>query len=165
MEEQTDKVFIRNLSIVLALLIAFTIIIAFVAIDIGEQDHSANNPSRQTSVDERIKPVGDIYTGEAGAAAIEQAAAESASASVQAVAFDGSLDSEMIYNNVCSACHTTGAAGAPMLGSPELAQRAEKGLDALVLSAVNGLNAMPARGGRTDLSDEQVQAAVEFMLK
>jgi cytochrome c5 len=34
-----------------------------------------------------------------------------------------------------------------------------------VQSAVNGLNAMPARGGRPDISDEQIQAAVEFMLK
>jgi cytochrome c oxidase cbb3-type subunit 3 len=52
-----------------------------------------------------------------------------------------------------------------MLGSPEMAQRAEKGLDTLTQSAINGINAMPARGGRADLSDEQVQVAVEFMLK
>ena len=67
MEEQTDKVFIRNISIVIGILVAFTIIIAFVALDIGEMDHSDSNPSRQVAVEERIKPVGDVYTGEAGA--------------------------------------------------------------------------------------------------
>jgi cytochrome c5 len=165
MEEQTDKVFIRNVTIVIGLLVAFTITIGFVALGIGEKDHSGDNPSRQASIEERIKPVGDVYSGEAGASAIEQAAASATAASTPTVAFDGSLDSEMIYTSVCSACHSTGAAGAPMLGSPEMAQRAEQGLETLVLSAINGLNAMPARGGRADLSDEQVQAAVEFMLK
>jgi cytochrome c5 len=46
-----------------------------------------------------------------------------------------------------------------------MAERAGKGQDALVNNALNGLNAMPPRGGRTDLSDEQIQAVVEFMLQ
>lgn len=163
MEEQTDKTFIKNLSIVLAILIVFTITIIFLARGIGFKDEAESNPSRQAKAAERIKPVSDVYTGEAGAAAIQQASA--AATTEVSVAFDGSLDAEMIYTSVCSACHTTGAAGAPMLGSPEMAQRAEKGLDALMLSALNGINAMPARGGRADLSDEQVQVAIEFMLK
>ncbi len=163
MEEQTDKTFIKNLSIVLAILIVFTLSIIFLARGIGFKDETENNPSRQAKAEERIKPVSGAYTGEAGAAAMQQAAA-TATTEVS-VAFDGSLDAEMIYTRVCAACHNTGAAGAPMLGSPVMAQRAEKGIDALTLSAINGINAMPARGGRADLSDEQVKVAVEFMLK
>lgn len=163
MEEQTDKTFVKNLSIVLGILIVFTFAIIFLARDIGFIDESGSNPARQAKAEERIKPVSGVYTGEAGAAAI-QAAAASATTEVT-VAFDGSLDAEMIYTNVCAACHNTGAAGSPMLGSPEMAQRAEKGIDALMQSALNGINAMPARGGRADLSDEQVQVAIEFMLK
>ena len=164
MEEQTDKTFIKNVTIVFGLLILFTITIVFLARYLGFMDHESDNPSRQTSVEERIRPVSGVYTGEAGAAAIQEAAAASAP-TTPSVAFDGSLDSEMIYTTVCSACHTTGAAGAPIPGSPAMVQRAEKGLDALTMSAINGLNAMPAKGGRTDLSDEQVRVAVEFMLK
>jgi cytochrome c5 len=163
MEEQTDKTFIKNISIVLVILIVFTLSIAFLARDIGFKDDSDKNPSRQTSAEERIKPVSDVYTGEAGAAAIAEAASSPAAA--QSVAFDGSLDAEMIYTSVCSACHGTGVAGAPMPGSPEMAQRTDKGQDVLVQSAVNGLNAMPARGGRADLSDEQIVAVVAFMIK
>jgi len=162
-EEQTDSVFVRNISIVIAILVAFTITIAFLARDVGTQQPEDNNPSRATTIEERIKPVADVYEGEAGAAAIEQAAASAGTE--KKVAFDGSLDGEMIYNNVCSACHTTGAAGAPQIGTPAMAERTQKGVDALVHSAVNGLNAMPPRGGRADLSDEQIRAAVEFMLK
>ncbi len=69
----------------------------------------------------------------------------------------------MIYNSVCAACHGTGVAGAPKPGSPEMAQRVEKGADTLMQTVLNGLNAMPARGGRADLSDEQLQVVVEFM--
>ena len=162
MEEQTDSVFIRNVSIVIVLLIVFTFSIAFLARDVGFKEEESNT-SRVTTTQERIKPVADVYTGEAGAAAIEEAAASSGVE--KKVAFDGSLDGEMIYGSVCSVCHGTGAAGAPIPGSPVWADRAGKGLDMLVKNAVNGLNAMPPRGGRSDLSDEQIQAVVEFMLQ
>ena len=163
MEEQTDKVFVKNLSIIISLLIAFTLAIAFLARGVGNKAPEDNNPSRATTIEERIKPVADVYTGEAGAAAIQQAAATPATE--QKVAFDGSLDGEMIYGNVCSACHTSGAAGAPQPGTEAMAARAQKGVDALLQSALNGLNAMPARGGRPDHSDEQVRASIEFMLQ
>ena len=163
MEEQTDKTFIKNISIVLVILVVFTISIACLARDVGFKDEEGNRPNRQMTTEQRIKPVAGVYTGEAGAAAIQEAA--SSSAPEQTIAFDGSLDAEMIYTSVCGVCHATGVAGAPKPGSPEMAQRAEKGQDALIQTALNGLNAMPARGGRADLSDEQIQAVVEFMLK
>ena len=163
MEEQTDSVFIRNVSVVIVILIVFTFSIAFLARDVGFKDDSASNPSRETTIEERIKPVADVYTGEAGAAAIEAAAVTSVKE--QKVAFDGSLDAELIYGSVCAVCHGTGAAGAPIPGSPLMAERAAKGTDALTQSAISGLNAMPPRGGRADLSDEQVRVAVEYMIQ
>ena len=163
MEEQTDKTFVKNVSIVFGILIVFTIVIAFIARDLGFKDDSESNPSRQSTTEERIRSVADVYTGEAGAAAIQEAA--TATTTEVSVAFDGSLDAEMIYNGVCVVCHGTGAAGAPIPGSPAMVARAGKGLDALVQTAISGINAMPARGGRTDLSDEQVRVVVEFMIK
>lgn len=163
MEEQTDKVFLKNISIVLVLLIVFTFSIGFLARDVGFKDDTVNNPSRVTTTEERIKPVAGVYMGEAGAAAIQEAAATSGSE--QKIAFDGSLDGAMIYASACSVCHGTGAAGAPIPGSPAMVERAQKGLDALVHSALNGLNAMPPRGGRADLSDEQIRAIIEYMIQ
>jgi cytochrome c5 len=160
-EEQTDSTFIRNISIVLAILILAAISIAFIARDVGFKEDQGNNPASVTHTEDRIKPVADVYTGEDGAAAIQQAA--TTVAPEQSAAFDGSLDGQMIYNNVCSACHSTGAVGAPIPGSEAMAQRAAKGMDGLMQSTLNGLNTMPARGGRSDLSDEQIQAVVEFM--
>ena len=58
-----------------------------------------------------------------------------------------------------------GVAGAPIAESEQMTARLdEKGLDTLVSNALNGLNAMPPRGGNPALTDEQIRAAVEFML-
>ena len=163
MAEQSDSKFISNISIVIGLLVVFAICIVLIARDIGSQNEAADNATAKAATQERIKPVSGVYTGEAGAAAIEQAA--STASDLPAVAFDGSLDAQMIYTSVCGVCHATGAAAAPIPGTAAMAERAAKGMEALVQSAINGLNAMPPRGGRADLSDEQIQAVVEFMMQ
>lgn len=71
---------------------------------------------------------------------------------------------DQMYATACQACHTTGVAGAPKLGDAGVwSERFAKGLDALVTSAINGIGAMPARGG-SQLSDAQIQAVVEYIL-
>lgn len=74
-------------------------------------------------------------------------------------------DGEAVYKQACFACHDTGAAGAPKRGDAAAwAPRIEKGLDALVASAVNGLNAMPPKGTCMTCSDEDLKAAVEYLV-
>ncbi len=167
MEEQSDKVFIRNFSLIVVVLVLFTFTIFFLARSIGSKE-KAHIPSRAGLTEERIRPVADVYTEENNAAVPQEAVvqgAEAETAPAQIAASAGSVDGEKIYNSVCAACHATGLLGAPIPGSAEMAQRAEKGMDALVQNAVNGLNAMPPRGGRPDLSDEQLRAVIKFMLK
>ena len=73
-------------------------------------------------------------------------------------------DGPTVYNTVCGACHGTGAAGAPKAGDKGAwAPRIAQGKDALYKSALNGKNAMPARGGST-LSDGEIKAAVDHLL-
>ena len=168
MEEQTDKSFIRNVSAVIVVLIVVTFGIVFFARDVGFKDDQGNNPSRDVTTKERIKRVADVYTSEADVVASQPAAAAAApmpAPTVATVATDTGIDAEKLYNSVCAACHSTGAAGAPKPGSTEMALRAEKGMDVMMQNVLNGLNAMPARGGRPDMSDEQIQAIVDFMLK
>jgi cytochrome c5 len=69
-----------------------------------------------------------------------------------------------LYQGACLACHTTGAAGAPKIGDAGAwSARLDKGIDALVSSAVNGIGAMPPRGG-SQYSDDQIRAVVEYIL-
>ena len=79
------------------------------------------------------------------------------------------LSGEEVYNTACIACHMTGAGGAPLLGDVDAWEaRLAQGKPLLVKRAVEGyqgdLGIMPAKGGRLDLSDEEVENAVTYML-
>ena len=70
---------------------------------------------------------------------------------------------EELFNAVCTACHSTGAAGAPKMGDKAAwAPRIGVGLDVLVKSATVGKNAMPPKGG-SDASEEELTRAIVFM--
>jgi cytochrome c5 len=71
---------------------------------------------------------------------------------------------EEVYKAVCSVCHGTGAAGAWKFGDKAAwAPHLKEGLDALAKNAINGIRAMPPRGGNPDLSDLEVTRAVVYM--
>lgn len=77
----------------------------------------------------------------------------------------GSVDGEAVYDRLCMACHQTGVAGAPMRGDDEAwAPRLEQGMETLVVHAIDGINAMPPRGGNPNLSDDEVRAATHYLL-
>lgn len=77
----------------------------------------------------------------------------------------GPKDGATIFNSVCGACHNTGAAGAPKVDDKAAwAPRIAQGKDALYKSALNGKNAMPAKGGAGDLSDAEIKATVDYIL-
>lgn len=73
---------------------------------------------------------------------------------------------EEVYKAVCSACHATGAAGAPKFtNSADWAPRIAQGFDTLLHTALTGKGAMPARGGTSpdDYSDYEIARAVVYM--
>jgi cytochrome c5 len=73
---------------------------------------------------------------------------------------------EQVFQAVCSACHATGAAGAPKFGnSGDWAPRIAQGFDTLWHTALTGKGAMPPRGGTSpdDYSDYEIGLAVVYM--
>ncbi len=164
MSEQDDRIFLQRFSLVIVALAVFAVIIIFVALQFHRQIAQHENPARVEQIQQRIAPVAGVYAGETGRAAAMAAAEAAQVDSAPQIAFEGSMDGEMIYDNVCAACHTTGAAGAPMLVAADWTDRLPQGEDTLVDHAINGIGTMPAKGGRMDLSDEQVRASVEYML-
>ena len=73
-------------------------------------------------------------------------------------------DGESLYKAICSTCHDAGLIGAPKIGTSDWASRIAKGTATLYNHAINGFNAMPARGG-ADISDEEVQNAVDYIIQ
>ena len=77
---------------------------------------------------------------------------------------DGPRDGKDVYNAVCQTCHASGLLGSPMLGDAGAwGPRIAKGTETLYTHAINGFNAMPAKGG-ADIPDEEVQSAVDYMI-
>ncbi len=71
---------------------------------------------------------------------------------------------EQIYNGICQTCHEDGLINAPKLGDPnDWKDRIKKGKWVLYDHAINGFNAMPARGG-SYIADKEVKNAVDYML-
>ncbi len=69
-----------------------------------------------------------------------------------------------IYDRSCAYCHEEGALGAPMRGDFEAWQpRLDKGVDSLLDSIHNGLDAMPPQGFCFDCTDDQYVGLIEHM--
>lgn len=76
---------------------------------------------------------------------------------------------ESVFKNVCSMCHQTGAGGAPIKGNKaEWGPRIAQGKDVLYKHALEGFTGskgqMPAKGANPSLSDDDVKAAVDYMV-
>lgn len=112
---------------------------------------------QRDAIEARIKPVGAIcLQGDSSCAA--------APADTASVARSG----EEVYNAACMACHTTGAAGAPVYGDVAAwSDRIAQGMAALHDAGVNGVpgTGMIAKGGCMNCSDEEVIAAVDYMVE
>ena len=85
-------------------------------------------------------------------------------AKVEAASDGAPKDGATVFNTICSACHNTGAAGAPKVDDKAAwAPRVATGKEALYKSALGGKNAMPPKGG-SSLSDAEIKGAVDYIL-
>jgi len=163
MERKEDRVFMRQFGGVIAGFIVLTIALIFLARHMQPDAYMEGMSGREELAKERVLPVGAVRSGEAGAAALAE---EQAAAKPEPAAAAGPVDGEAVYNGLCVTCHAAGVAGAPIPGSDAFKERVDaKGLEGLLQSALNGLNAMPPRGGNPSLTDDQIKAAIEYMLK
>lgn len=136
--------------------IAFSFLAALLASSAVAAD--LTNAQRDAIV-ERIKPVGE--------SCVE---GDSTCAAAPASAFVVSAEprtGEDVYNSACMACHSTGAAGAPKYGDAMAwSGRIAKGMPALYATGVGGVpgTGMMAKGGCMSCSDDEVYAAVDYMV-
>jgi cytochrome c5 len=101
----------------------------------------------EDAVAQRLKPVGEVVLAEADSTT-------------------GVRSGEQVVNTVCQTCHGAGLVGAPRIGDKTAWQpRLAQGVKTLHEHAIKGIRAMPPKGGNPSLSDVEVSAAVDYMLK
>ncbi|MBT8142507.1 MAG: c-type cytochrome [Gammaproteobacteria bacterium] len=146
--------------LILGFLVAFTFCIFILANMIGNKNQGEfikENPRAQQLKKERLAAVATV------------AVAEKADPFASAVdKVDTPINGQTIYEGACMACHAVGVAGAPKLGDAGAwTARIAQGNEILYEHAIQGYQGeagiMPAKGGRSDLSDEEVIAAVDYM--
>lgn len=136
------------------------LVFCFMAAMLAAGAHAVDlTDAQRAAIEERIKPVGEsCMAGDSSCGGAATAAAASS----------GPRSGEEVYNAACMACHSTGAAGAPKVGDVAAwGERIAKGMDALYDAGINGLSGtgMMAKGGCVNCSDEEVNAAVDYMVE
>ncbi|VEB33016.1 cytochrome c5 [Legionella sainthelensi] len=112
----------------------------------------ASNETQQQEIQLRIQPIGQVSV-------------QNEVKSENKTTRDEELGQE-IYERYCVVCHKDGLAGAPRFRNeqdwkPRLTGRT---LDDLVASSLKGLNAMPAKGTCIKCNEDDLKAAISYML-
>ena len=93
----------------------------------------------------RLKPVGELLIASAAGP-------------------KGQLTGEQVFNQTCKNCHEAGLAGAPKVGDKKAWGKViAQGQKTAVEHAINGIRAMPPKGGNPDYESVEVERAVVFM--
>jgi cytochrome c5 len=118
------------------------------------------NAGSRVDIEERIKPIGQVQVQGDDSTKIKVEAEE-----VVVVETPAALSGEDVYKKHCVVCHAAGVAGAPKFqDKASWSTRQSKGIDALLKTATSGLNAMPPKGTCMTCSNDELKAAIQFML-
>jgi len=153
------------LTLALAAIAVLIVVLAIVMPDLTLRLFAADAKDVQASADERIAPYSQYYLpGE------EHGAAEPVVEHAQPVAPVATLmTGPQVYNEACIACHGSGIGGAPMVGEVAVwVPRIAQGIAVLREHAIDGYQGstgyMPPKGARVDLSDKEINDAVDYMI-
>jgi cytochrome c5 len=167
-ELKRDQKFFDMYSLVIGGLAIFALAIFVLAMkmsDLTQGVYTTDVDEYRDAVNTRLQPVGQVYMpGDE-----LPADAPSVSPVEEAAPVSASLSGAQVYNNACNVCHGNGIGNAPMLtNTADWEPRIAQGAGTLKKHAVDGyagsVGFMPPKGGNASLSDEEVHAAVDYMI-
>jgi cytochrome c5 len=148
----------KQLIIVCVLALVIPVGIAYLGAQLVTGGKRIDTAESKQSVQDRIKPVGEIVK-------FDGATPPAAPAVAAVAAVVKARSGEEVYQLACTACHAAGIAGAPKTGDkPAWAARVAQGAATLYEHSIKGYKSMPARGGNSTLTDDEVKAGVDYQL-
>lgn len=165
---KNDTHFFNVFSVVLGILVTFAILMFALARYVGKHEQYAQvleEPMLQDSVQARIAPPVRVAVAGQDNTALKIEPISNGPVAVLATFKNGTE----VFEGACKACHGAGIAGAPKAGDHTAwAPRIAKGKATLYEHALKGFTGtagvMPAKGGRTDLSDDLIKEAVDHII-
>jgi cytochrome c5 len=166
-----DSQFFNLFSLVLGILVAITLVLFALSRAVGadtQRKHVLEDARYVAAVQDNVRSFSRVAVTGADNTGLEIVASNPDAAGSAALAVPE--DGPGVYAAACTACHGAGIGGAPKSGDAAAwAPRLAQGKQTLYKHAIEGYQGkagvMPAKGGRTDLSDELIQAAVDHMLE
>ena len=152
-DKQFITFFLGVMGVLLIIFFAIFFIAQVVTPDISKKDTFTIN-----SIVSRIEPIGKLNYSDSNEKLQES--------NGKVLQVDPYNDGEEVYNSVCQSCHTVGILNSPKFGDKIAWQtRLGKGKDVLYANAIKGIGAMPAKGGRPDLSEKLIKLSVDYILE
>jgi len=160
----------KNIDLILltiGVLIAVAVALFVISRDMGNESTARmqrNDVEYQAAVNNRIEPIGRVVLDG------EVVQDPGVTAVTEAVAAPSLMTGPQVYNAACLACHGGGIGGAPKTGdAADWGARIALGSDVLNEHAIKGFQGsagfMPPKGGRIDLSDEEIISAVTYLVE
>ena len=111
-------------------------------------------PGTDDEISARLEPFGQVCrTGDDCSAAVASTSS-------------GPMSGKQVYDQSCFICHAAGVGGAPLFGDAgQWEPRVAKGMEALMETTLNGMNAMPPKGSCMACSDDELGAAISYMIE
>ena len=154
--------FMLAMGIILGLVVGLIFLVNLAIIE-GGPSMAADDPEAQAEVAARLAPVGEaLLVGDERIVALPAPAVPTTPAQPRS--------GQQVYDEACSLCHADpGVGGAPVFADAAAwSGRVPQGMDTLTEHVIDGFQGgtgvMPPKGGRLDLSDDEVRAAVQYMV-
>jgi len=147
--------------VTMAVVVGLIALVLYIVNSVYGGGGSADSDMSAAAIDARLKPVGELNTGAPVVAAAKPATVAAAPVAARS--------GDAVYNTTCMACHAAGVAGAPKIGDKDAwAGRIAQGMDTMVQHSITGFQGktgvMPPRGTCGACSDDELRAAVEYMV-
>jgi len=156
--------FMLVVGILIGVVVGLVFLVQLIVIDTQGQ-LALDEPDVLAAIDSRLEPIGHVVL--LGSAELTAAAAAVVVPERVATVLTG----PQVYNEACFACHSPpGVGGAPVIGDGAAwVDRIAQDMDTLIDHVLNGyqgeLGFMPAKGGRVDLSDDEIISAIDYILE